>query len=165
MSKPAAESTKSNKVSKGERRTNQIWYWLFRSEIRSSKVKGNWNIIFMISLVISAKDALLGEQRLKNFPYYIERCRIHFECIFLGNFFIYLLSGLLIGIYLFFSLQMVESMLPHKLAVVLPLFLMCFMWVPIPGKKPIPQCLNVEWDFFYDLQTLFNAQAKFFRIC
>ena len=111
----------------------------------------------MISLVISAKDALLGEQRLiyvhqKNFPYYIERCRVHFECIFLGNFFIYLLSGLLIGIYLFFSLQMVESMLPHKLAVVLPLFLMCFMWVPIPGKKPIPQCLkiiqNVSFEFF-----------------
>eukprot|EP00093_Oithona_nana_P010044 10044.XXX_483812_480587_1 [CDS] Oithona nana genome sequencing. len=28
---------------------------------------------------------------------------------------------------------MAESMLPHKLAVVLPLFLMCFMWVPIPA--------------------------------
>ena len=34
----------------------------------------------------------------------------------------------------FFHFQMNDSMLPHKLAVVLPLFLMCFMWVPIPGK-------------------------------
>ena len=132
----------------------------------------------MISLVISAKDALLGEQRLKNFPYYIERCRVHFECIFLGNFFIYLLSGLLIGIYLFFSLQMVESMLPHKLAVVLPLFLMCFMWVPIPGKKPIPQCLKIIQNVSFEFSILnatfsvickhcsmANAQAKFFRIC
>ena len=47
---------------------------------------------------------------------------------------------------------MAESMLPHKLAVVLPLFLMCFMWVPIPGKNPIPKVLQQNKRWIWDLR-------------